>query len=247
MSDELEALVVGGVDFNESDRIVRLLTRTGRMSAFAPGARKSRKRFGGAIEPFTTILGQMDTRRKRGMPVLSSATATRTRLELTSDFAKIALGSYVCELAAAVAPEEDPSDGIYELATITLDRLLERPATAALQRAFEGHLIVTLGMAPSLERCAVCGDEVAPIAKLDLKAGGVLCERDGGGAYTVGPKTRQWLAAVLGGTTLDETGGVDDEWADTAARKLAGPMAAFFAHLIPFRLRSADLLVEALG
>ena len=46
-----EALVLSTVDFGEADRIVTLFTRGhGRLSAFAAGARKSKRRFAGALE-----------------------------------------------------------------------------------------------------------------------------------------------------------------------------------------------------
>ncbi|HLT29189.1 MAG TPA: DNA repair protein RecO, partial [Myxococcaceae bacterium] len=48
-----EALLLSAVDHGESDRVVTFLTRRhGRLSAFAAGARRSKRRFGGTLEPF---------------------------------------------------------------------------------------------------------------------------------------------------------------------------------------------------
>ena len=48
---EVLGIVVGHVDYGEADRIVHLLTpEQGRVAAMARGARKSRKRFGGALD-----------------------------------------------------------------------------------------------------------------------------------------------------------------------------------------------------
>lgn len=48
---ELHALVLGSFPYQDSDKLVRLLTlEAGRITAFAPSAQKSIKRFGGAIE-----------------------------------------------------------------------------------------------------------------------------------------------------------------------------------------------------
>ena len=55
---DLEALVVGGVDYGEADRVVYLLSREGRLAVFAHGAKTSKRRFQGALEPFTTIRGR---------------------------------------------------------------------------------------------------------------------------------------------------------------------------------------------
>lgn len=243
----MDAIVVGGLDFGEADRIVRLLTRSGRLSVFAHGARKSRRRFGGALEPFTSLVVQLDQRRRKGMPALASVSVTDARLGLQSELQKIALAAYVAELGAAVAPEADPCDGIFELVTMALDHLVTHEASVALQRVFEAHLITCLGMAPTLSSCAVCGGDLNDVARIDLAAGGALCEVHGAGARRVGPKTIEWLTRVLAARQLDALAGLDAVWADTAARKLGGAFVDFFGGLVSRPLRSADLLAEALG
>ena len=46
-----EAVVLASVDYGEADRVVTLFTRgRGRLTAFAAGARKSKRRFAGALE-----------------------------------------------------------------------------------------------------------------------------------------------------------------------------------------------------
>lgn len=48
---ELHALVLGSFPYQDNDKLVRLLTlETGRITAFAPSAQKSLKRFGASIE-----------------------------------------------------------------------------------------------------------------------------------------------------------------------------------------------------
>ena len=73
-----EALVLGTVDFGDADRIVTLFTRGhGRLSAFAAGARKSKKRFAGALEAGTHLTARLvtthgDTCRLDGVDVIRS-------------------------------------------------------------------------------------------------------------------------------------------------------------------------------
>ena len=51
-----EAIVLRHIDYGEADRIVSLLTLDqGLLKGFARGARKSRKRFGPALEPFAQV------------------------------------------------------------------------------------------------------------------------------------------------------------------------------------------------
>ena len=52
----MRAVIVGTHDLGESDRVVRLLgPERGRVDAVARGARRSRKRFGGALDPGTRV------------------------------------------------------------------------------------------------------------------------------------------------------------------------------------------------
>jgi len=80
-----EAVVLGTVDFGEADRIVTLFTRNhGRLSAFAAGARKSKRRFAGALEAGTHLTARLvtprgDTPRLDGADVHKSFPKLRDR------------------------------------------------------------------------------------------------------------------------------------------------------------------------
>lgn len=245
MDGEVEALVVGGVDYGEADRVVYLLTVNGRLTAFAHGAKKSKRRFQGALDPFTTIRASLAASRKRqgGMPTLTSATVERPRLELRRELKKIALASYFAEVARRVAPESEPAEEIYELVRSALDHLLEQPATIAARRAFELLLMDRLGYRPMLQACVVCGGEAEP-PYVDFNRGGALCGAHRESARQMGPKTMQWTAAMLASGAFEPAGDFGPEWADRAARKLTGPMAEFFAVLLD-RPPNALALLEA--
>ena len=90
---ELTAIVVGGVDYGDSDRIVHLLTTSGRISVVAHGARKSKKRFAGALDPFTTIRATLEVKRggRGGMQTMRSAVVERARLAIRETLEKIVI------------------------------------------------------------------------------------------------------------------------------------------------------------
>lgn len=245
MDGEVEALVVGGVDYGEADRIVHLLTVNGRLTAFAHGAKKSKRRFQGALDPFTTIRASLSASKKNkgGMPTLVSASVERARLGLRRELKKIALASYFAEVARRVAPESEPAEEIYALVRSALDHLLDQPATIAARRAFELALMDRLGYRPMLEACVVCGKEAAP-PYVDFNRGGALCAAHRENARELGPKTMQWTAAMLDAAEFEPAGEFGAEWADRAARKLTGPMAEFFAVLLD-RPPNALALLEA--
>ncbi len=243
--DESTVLVLGGVDFGEADRVVHLLGRQGRLSVFAPGAKASKRRFGGALEPFQTIRVTIGGRRRPrgGLPTLAAAVVETSRIALRGDLERIALASYVVELAGRVAPEGEDTSAIFELTNDALDALVAQPARRALRRAFEVRLLGELGYRPALDACVVCG-ETEGRRFLELSRGGVLCAAHRQGAKELGPKTLAWLGTTLEAIGLEPEGGLAPEEAEIAAERLSGPVSGFFAQLLERPLGSSALLAD---
>lgn len=243
--ETFDAIVVGGVDFGEADRVVHLITTKGRIAAFGHGARKSRRRFAGALDPFTTIVATVSHSKKRHgtLPTLTTAVVESSRLPLRRSLESIALASYFTELVWRVTPEGETSDTTFLLLAAALDWLAEHDATLAARRAFELFVIDELGYTPQLDRCLACGD-TTDRPHVDFERGGVLCPTHAEGAPLTGPKTIEWTENVLRAPGFDPTGGVDAEWAHRAAVRLAAPMARFFATLLERPLKATKLLED---
>jgi DNA repair protein RecO (recombination protein O) len=97
---KLTAVVLGTVDYGESDRVVVLLTRErGKLSAFARGARASRKRFGGALQPFTLLDAEVRERAGSDLLGLDAVDVVQAFGGIRTDLARIACAGYACELA----------------------------------------------------------------------------------------------------------------------------------------------------
>lgn len=61
---DFHAIVLGSFPYQEQDKLVRMLTlESGRITAFAPSAQKSLKRFGAAIESLCYVKAQLKTPR----------------------------------------------------------------------------------------------------------------------------------------------------------------------------------------
>ena len=87
---KVEGIVLRTIDYGESDRIVTLLTRErGKLGAYARGARASRRRFAGLLEPFTLLSAELIDRRG-DLLGLESASALRAHGGIRSDLARIA-------------------------------------------------------------------------------------------------------------------------------------------------------------
>lgn len=236
----LRALVVGLVDHGETHRVVHLLTPSGPVGCFAPAARRSRRRFGGALQLFNTVQAHLARTREGRMTTLLSVEPLVLRLGLSRDLERLSLAAYLSDLARRVAPE-----GVETQLSPRLERCLDRieakGATRAERRAFELFVLDELGYRPSLDpRCPRCGQ---PAAFLDLERGGLFCGAHRDRGREIGPRTRAWLERRLAGEDAPEPP-LSPEDADRAARAVGPALDAAIGGVLERPLASAAMLAE---
>lgn len=196
------AVVLSTVDYGDADRIVTLFTHSrGKLSAFAAGARKSKRRFAGALEPGTLVRAQLVER--RGTTVrLDSVDIERAFQGLRSDLALISRALYCLELCRELVRDAEPHEALFETLVEYLGRLEAKKAGPTSLIAFELVALQFAGLMPRFDRCAVCGGEVGEHAIFDPDHGGVVCEKDRARVRTgvaVSGALAQALAAIQGG------------------------------------------------
>ncbi|MFA7060895.1 MAG: DNA repair protein RecO [Pedobacter sp.] len=191
--EKLQAFVLSTLDYGDSDRIVSLFTlEHGRIKAFARGAKKSRKRFGAALETFARIEAQV--RIKEGLSGIQQADINNIFPRIRTDLAGIAHALYACELVEAMTPEGHPLPRLYRLLAAYLDRLETETAVASDRRFFEINLLNILGYRPSLESCARCNIPFAESGALLQETGELICRT----CTTIGwPLTTDGLRVLL--------------------------------------------------
>ncbi len=95
---EETAVVLSTLDYADADRLVTLFTRShGKLTAFAVGARKSKRRFAGALQPFTLLRAQLVERRGDTFR-LDAADIQETFHRIREDLPRIARALYCLEL-----------------------------------------------------------------------------------------------------------------------------------------------------
>jgi DNA repair protein RecO (recombination protein O) len=184
--DELtEALLLRSVDYGESDRVLTLLTRRfGKLSCIARGARRSKKRFGGVLQPFT-LLGVAIEPRRSGMPMLQSAEIGRHHPRIVASLDRVSAGYAALELVRELSADQEADDAIFDLALELLGALdTEACQPAALLICFEARLLAIAGFAPMLDACGHCGKQARPgqRARFDAAQGHLVCGACGGPA-----------------------------------------------------------------
>ena len=181
MTAPIEGVVVGWVDVGDADRILRFLTPTeGRISAVLRGARSSKRRFSASHELGSRV--HLVRTRRATLRAVSQLDRIDAPNRARTEIERIGLLAYGCELCAALAPEGETADKLYQLLVSWLG-LLEGEATpdVASRVALEGKAMTFAGLAPALVRCVHCGEELSDPVTFDAEAGGAQHARCGGG------------------------------------------------------------------
>ena len=144
-----EALVLRTYKLGEADRIVVFLTRDrGKKRGVAHNARKSRKRFGAALEPLTEVRVSYFEKEQRDLVGLNYAEPVRSPLVAASPEA-LGYSHYFAELIDEWAAEADVDERLFRLGTSALDALVSGVPTEALARYFECWLLRLQGVYPA--------------------------------------------------------------------------------------------------
>src|SRR6185369_1611985 len=111
-----EAIVLRTYPLRESDLLVTLFTRAeGRVKGVARAAKKSKRRFGGALEPLTLIRVYYDDREGQELARLDSCDILDSPLSHSLDYARVAALEHVGELLDELLPEREANDAIFRL------------------------------------------------------------------------------------------------------------------------------------
>lgn len=244
-----DGVVLRATPVGESDLVVMLFTRElGRISAIARGAKKSKRRFGGALG--TMVHSELAlTRRARGTELwnLERATPIEEHGAIATDPIVLGHASYGIELVRELTPAEVPEPAVLEL-LLGLWRALAAGTSPTLLRAFELALCEELGSGVALDRCCGCGrgEDLDGGSVFDPVRGGVVCRDCAPGCRGLGVRpmsgaVRRYLcaaaAAGLGGAAAVEV--ADDDRGQ--ARDL---MLGFVQHLVGKPLRTVAFVAQ---
>jgi DNA repair protein RecO (recombination protein O) len=174
-----EAFVLHTRDLGEADRIVTLLTeRHGKVRAVAAAARRSRRRFGGCLEPMTRVSASWSEREGRELHRLGELEGVRSYAEMQADPSIQAACAVLGEVADALSSEAQADPQQFRLVGAVLDALERGEPAELLLRYFEYWTLRIHGLLPDLERCARCGASLPDSRPAWVQPGvGLLCGR----------------------------------------------------------------------
>ena len=242
-----EAIVIGGHDLAEADRIVVFYTMTtGKVRAVAEGARRIRTRFGGNLQLFAQGRLVYFERPNKTLHKVNEFAVIRSHQALREDLDRMVLGSMAVEAVAAGVEEEEGSPEIYRLLAEGLEVLEESARPALVMQGFLLHLLRLLGYRPELSECVRCRNSVPPRddAYLSPSQGGLLCAGCMQGAADAIPTSSGALGFLRGssGSTLRVIDRISI--LPQVLQEVSSTLQAFLRHVLGRSLRSADFLAR---
>jgi DNA repair protein RecO (recombination protein O) len=173
-----EAIVLRTYPLREADLLVTLFTRTeGKVKGVARAAKKSRRRFGGALEPLTCVRVYYEDRERQELARLDSCDILESPLSTTVDYPRIVALEHVAEALDEFLPDREANDAIYRLAVSVLRQLRAGSIWMPLTY-FQLWLVRLVGFLPELGECGNCGQSLhGSKAYYHALADGLLCAR----------------------------------------------------------------------
>jgi DNA repair protein RecO (recombination protein O) len=152
-----EAIVLRILDYGESDRIVTFCTSEfGKLRGIAKGARRSRKRFANALEPFSHSKILFSRRGPDSLALIESSDVICHFPAIRADLEKTLGASYLIDLTDQFTLEDKKNEELFRLLHGFLQLLETVPAREALLRFFEIRLLKLSGYDPHLDHCLIC-------------------------------------------------------------------------------------------
>jgi len=176
---ESEAVVLRSYPLREADLLVTFFTRSeGKVRGVARSAKKSKRRFGGALEPLTVVKVYWEDRERHELSRIDSCEILDSPLTSAVDYPRAVALGHVAELLDELLPDREANDAIFRL-TLSVLRTLRAGAIWMPLTYFELWLTRLTGFLPELGECVVCGNPLnGSRAYYHAMVDGLMCQDD---------------------------------------------------------------------
>lgn len=176
---ESEAIILRTYPFREADLLVTFFTRDGgKVRGVARSAKKSKRRFGGALEPLTYVRAFYDVRERQELVRLDACEVLESPLATNVSYARAVALAHVAELLDELLPDHEANDAIFRL-TLSVLHALQTSDIWMPVTYFELWLTRLVGFLPEITECIVCGRALnGSRAYFHALADGLMCIDD---------------------------------------------------------------------
>ncbi|HBO45089.1 MAG TPA: DNA repair protein RecO [Planctomycetaceae bacterium] len=234
-TEKAAAIVLRTIDFSETSLVVTFFTREfGKVGALAKGARRIKGPFESALDLLALCRIVFLRKSSESLDLVTEAKLVRRFRPAGKDLAGLYGGYYVAELLDTLTHDYAASPELFDLADQTLAELATGVAVGKCVARFELGLLRLLGLLPSLDRCADCGEPVQAAGRVRFAHldGGVICDGCREGKSRVASVGASVVRAM---TRLAETD--DPSWRQLeidprTGGELRGVLSHYVAHLL---------------
>jgi DNA repair protein RecO (recombination protein O) len=238
-----EAIVLRCWPVHEADLIVSFFTREyGKMRGVAKSALKSRKRFGGALEPMTVARAWFVEKPKQDLARLDQLEILTSPMSRPVDAVRLGVLSFYAEVLDEALPEHDQQETVFRLQVSVLEQTTVDQPWMPLTY-FSLWMTRLMGLLPDLAHCTVCGEALhAAEVFHNTHTDGLFCAVHRHGNDTLlAPDSWQTALRMLKAPVASFAG---EEW----PRRRAQDLRRFTQHVLERHLernlRSAEMLAR---
>ena len=186
MYKKIEGIIVSEYPFEESSKIINILTKDGEYNIIAKGAKKIKSPFFAVTNKFTLGIFNIQYKEK-GLSKLIDADIIYNYSTIKKDINKVSYVTYITELCLKVYKHE-PSSDIYDLYLASLNKINEGYNYEVIFNILRLKLLDYLGIKPVIDRCIECGN-THNIVTISSYLGGYVCRDCYRNEKIVSPKT----------------------------------------------------------
>lgn len=178
-----EGIVLKHSYMGEADALLSIYTPAlGKLRAVARGAKRSKSRLAGHLEPLNHCSVMLA--RGRNLDIISGCDTIETFMPLKANLWLMSCGLYAAELTDRLGIEGTANRRLFQLLLNTLRSLANGVHPGIALRYFDFRSMACSGYLPEIWRCVACSQALEIAShQFSAPAGGLLCP-DCGPAYT---------------------------------------------------------------
>jgi DNA repair protein RecO (recombination protein O) len=166
-----DAIILKNYDYRNSSKIIHILSSDSqRLSLIAKGARSTKSRFAGNIEPMNLTQLVYYIKQGKSLGTLKEATLIQSHPSLKKDLYRLNIGWSLIWMGKKIP---SPMDGLFGLEKRALS-FLDRGFKEEVFAYFFLSLFTLEGIPPQMEKCSSCGSK--ELHYFDIETGGSRCK-----------------------------------------------------------------------
>lgn len=186
MLKEIKGIVISEQDYQESSKIIKIMTEEGIISLIAKGSRKLKSDLRNTTTKLTYGIFNMYYK-ENTLSTLKEVDIINYFKNIKKDIIKVSYASYLIELATQVMKQNSDKD-IYNLLINSLEKIDENFDPMVITNILELKYLDYLGVMPIIDECSLCGSKMS-IATISGRSGGYVCNNCLTNEFIVDEKT----------------------------------------------------------